>query len=148
MRNSNRSTHTNRPSNSFIDWNQSSPLEGIDVLLVEDELDIAELLIVMLKCAGAKVVWAALADEALNLLEHSEPDVLVCNVRLPDRDGDWLIQQIRAKEAGGSQHLPAVAVTSYSRDITAEPMLSAGFDCFLSKLQDPNEFISTIAHLL
>jgi CheY-like chemotaxis protein len=129
-------------------FHDQSTLKGIHVLLVEDELDIAELLIVMLEGVGAHIMWAALAEEALDALEHFQPDILICNVKLPDRNGDWLIQQIRAKELGLPHHLPAIAVTSYSRDFTAKPLLLAGFDCFLSKLQDPHELISTVARLL
>jgi CheY-like chemotaxis protein len=148
MRSNERPAQVNQTTNQVIACDHAAMLQGVDILLVEDELDIAELLIVMLESAGASVAWATLAEEALTVIQHSQPDVLLCNVKLPDRNGDWLIRQIRTKEAGQSYHLPAVAVTSFARDVTAERMLSAGFDRFLSKLQSPNEIVLTIAQLL
>lgn len=125
-----------------------SMLVGVQVLLVEDELDIADLLIILLASAGAEVVWVTQAEEALLLLEDLQPDVLVCNVRLPDQNGDWLIQQIRAKESESKSHLPAIAVTSYSREVTDMQMRAVGFERLVYKLNDPDELITAIFTLV
>ena len=70
-------------------------LKGVQVLLVEDEPDIAELLAFMLTDAGAKVTHAPSAFEALQKLDQGLPDVIVCNLRLPDIDGRQLLHCIR-----------------------------------------------------
>lgn len=143
---------TNRPlENRSLEnpmASQESLLVGVQVLLVEDELDIADLLIILLASAGAEVVWVTQASEALSLLEDLQPDVLICNIRLPDQNGDWLIQQIRAKEIESRSHLPAIAVTSYAREVTDTQMLAVGFERLVYKLNDPNELISEIATLV
>jgi YesN/AraC family two-component response regulator len=71
-------------------------LTGIQVLLVEDELAIAELLIFVLKvlkCARADIFLASEASQAIEILQYRRPDVLISNLRLPDHAGLWLIRQ-------------------------------------------------------
>lgn len=123
-------------------------LAGVEVLLVEDEIDIADLLLFLLSESGAEVTWVVKASEALAQVLHSPPDILVSNVKLPDRDGDWLIQQIREKEAQGKFHLPAIAITSYTREVFAKKMLDAGFEKFMPKDLVAEDLIPTILKLL
>jgi CheY-like chemotaxis protein len=127
---------------------QGQPLSGVRVLLVEDEFDIANLLLFILVEAGAEVVWMMQAIEAFACLHHLHPHVLLSNVRLPDRNGDWLIQEIRQAESETIEHLPAIAITSFTRDVAAEGMLEAGFDRFLTKDFDVERLISTILDLV
>src|SRR5689334_8445222 len=106
-------------------------LEGIQILLVEDEPDIAELFTFVLQEEGAEVIYTTSAAEALLVLEHQQPDILICNIKLPDHNGDWLIQQVR--QSGFNRAIPAIAVTSYTREVAADSMLNAGFQGFLPK---------------
>lgn len=124
------------------------PLAGVQVLLVEDELDIADLILFILNDAGAEAVWVMHSNEALACLRHFQPDILLSNVRLPDRDGDWLIREIRQAELDREARLPAIAITSYTREVAADKMLAAGFDRFMHKLFDEGDIISTILDLL
>ncbi|HEY9826757.1 MAG TPA: response regulator [Stenomitos sp.] len=124
------------------------PLAGVQVLLVEDELDVADLLLFILDDAGAESVWVMHSNEALACLSHFHPDILLSNVRLPDHDGDWLIQKIRQSEINREAHLPAIALTSYTREVVVDKVLTAGFDRFIHKHFDPTEIISTILDLL
>ena len=124
------------------------PLAGLQVLLVEDEFDIADLLLFILREAGAEAVWVMQSNDALTCLHHFHPDILLSNVRLPDRDGDWLIQEIRQAELERIARLPAIAITSYTREFAADKMLEAGFDRFLPKRFDSAEIISTILDLV
>ena len=77
----------------------SQVLDGIKVLLVEDEHDIAELLTFILEDAGAEVLAVVYAFRALALLEQYQPHLLLCNIRLPDEDGLSLIAKVRTREA-------------------------------------------------
>ncbi len=124
------------------------PLAGVKILLVEDERDVADLLLFIFEGAGAEVVWVTRAAEALVQLHDFQPDVLVCDIRLPDCNGNLLIQAIRRLELNTTQHLPAIAVTSYTREFASEKMLDAGFDRFLSKDFDINQFIAAILDLI
>jgi CheY-like chemotaxis protein len=127
---------------------QLHPLAGVTVLLVEDERDIADLLLFILGEAGAEVIWVMQASQALARFHHSRPNILLSNLRLPDQNGDWLIQAIRQAESGRMPHLPAIAITSYTREFNADTVLEAGFDRFLPKLIDAEEIISTILELV
>ncbi|MBD2068090.1 response regulator [Leptolyngbya sp. FACHB-671] len=107
----------------------------------------AELLTFILERNGARVILAGSATEALSRLEQRRPDVLISNVKLPEKDGSWLIEQIRQVE-GAWRELPAIAVTSYTRRFDAEEALRAGFHCFLSKPLDPDELVQEILRLV
>jgi CheY-like chemotaxis protein len=120
------------------------PLRSIEILLVEDEKDIATLLILVLEDAGAEVVLATYAAEALQLLETHAPDILLCNLKLPDQRGSWLIEQIRDREADQGKQLPAIAVTSYTREVSEAHVLKAGFQQFLDKPIDADYLIAEV----
>ena len=142
------SHHQNQEKDQALSVSQEYPLAGIQILLVEDEFDIAHLLLFILADAGADVAWAMQSTEALAFLSDFRPHVLLSNIRLPDHNGDWLIQQVRRREAGQTRHLPAIAITSYTREFTPEKMLDAGFERFLSKVYDVEELVSTILELV
>ncbi len=133
-------------------WNQKNDLDtsrvlsGIRVLLVEDEPDIADLLIFVLETAGAEVLSFEYAELALELCESLYPDILLCNIRLPIEDGCWLIQQIRIHSCMSLRQLPAIALTSYTRDASEFQALNAGFDRFVVKFED--SIVDEIIHLL
>jgi CheY-like chemotaxis protein len=122
-------------------------LAGLTVLLVEDEPDMAELLTFILEKYGAEVILANSAVRALSELEKRQPDILVSNIRLPKKDGRWLIEQIRQLEGVWSE-LPAIAVTSYTREFDAEGALQSGFQHFMPKPLDPDELVQEILRLL
>jgi CheY-like chemotaxis protein len=123
-------------------------LVGIKILLVEDEPDIADLLIFILEAAGAEVVAFINAEIALALVESLHPDILLCNVKLPHHDGNWLIEQIRVHSCHFLRQMPAIAITSYTREVSCRKALNAGFDRFIAKLENPEEIIDEIVHLL
>ncbi|MHC5723654.1 MAG: response regulator, partial [Nostoc sp.] len=76
------------------------------------------------------------------------PDILVSNVKLPDHDGNWLIEQIRVHSTPSIRELPAIAITSYTREVSSHKALNAGFNRFLVKLESPEEIVDEIVHLL
>lgn len=128
--------------------NPDEPLSGLQILLVEDEVDMAVLLQFVLEMAGAEVAWVSTSVDALGYLVSFCPHVLISNVRLPDHDGDWLIQEVRRIEQDDVHHIPAIAVTSCIREVSARKMLDAGFERFLDKQTDTDELISTIIDVI
>src|SRR3712207_6758280 len=99
--------------NQSTEASQQDLLEGIHILLVEDEPDIADLLLFVLQTAGATVRRCSSAETALALLESFRPDLLISDIQLLSHDGNWLIQQIRNHSCPELHHLPALGVTSY-----------------------------------
>ncbi|MDZ8238268.1 MAG: response regulator [Nostoc sp. ChiQUE01a] len=139
---------TDRTTNQESELNSLQKLLRIRILLVEDEPEIADLLTFILEAAGAEVIALADAETALALVETVDPDLLLCNVKLPNHDGNWLIEQIRVHSCPSIRHLPAIAVTSYTREVSRHKALNAGFDRFMVKLESPDEIVHQIVHLL
>src|SRR5262249_10204366 len=90
-------------------------LNGLRVLVVDDEADARELMRMVLRSAGAEVMAAANAEEAVEQVEQWHPDLLVSDIGLPGDDGYALIHKLRAREAERGGSIPAVAVTAYAR---------------------------------
>ncbi|MEH2167523.1 MAG: response regulator [Nostoc sp.] len=139
---------TDQKINQETELNSLQHLIGTTILLVEDEPDIADLLTFILETAGAEVMALSDAETALDLVESLHPDILLCNVKLPDRDGNWLIEQIRVHSCPSIRELPAIAITSYTREVSSHKALNAGFNRFLVKLESPEEIVDEIVHLL
>jgi len=118
------------------------------VLIVEDEADSRELVSTLLATHKARVTIAASAQEALELLEVSKPDVLVSDIEMPQHDGYWLIQQIRSKDGRAGKRIPAIALSAHARTQDRIKALSAGFQMHLAKPFDPMELVGAIARLL
>jgi signal transduction histidine kinase/CheY-like chemotaxis protein len=122
-------------------------LDGVKVLLVDDDPDNLQILSVMLTEQKAKVQAAASASEALQTLKWFKPDVLVSDLAMPGEDGYSLIGKVRALEAGSGKQTPAVALTAYVRVEDRARALSAGFNLFVPKPVEPSELMTAIANL-
>jgi len=117
-------------------------LEGIRVLLVEDEPDARELLEIVIEYAEGLVTSVASAGAALQMLETLRPDVLLVDIVMPGHDGYWLLGQVRGLE--GRRDIPAVAVTGRTRVNDRARALRAGFQAYLAKPVDPLELCRVI----
>jgi len=122
-------------------------LDGLRIMIVDDEAETRDLLTAMLKRRGAEVKACSSASEALGEIEQWRPVVLVSDIGMPDEDGYELIRKLRAlgPERGGN--IPAVALTAYARGADRMRALSAGFQMHLSKPIDAAELIVVIASL-
>jgi len=119
-------------------------LEGLRVLVVEDEPDAREFFASVLEKGGAEVLTAATADEALRLLRGRRPDVLVSDIGMPGEDGYALIRKVR-QFGDGSRDIPAVALTAYARESDKEKAIGAGFQAHLTKPVEPDELREVVA---
>ncbi len=122
-------------------------LEGISVLVVEDESPSRLTLAALLELAGAEVSTAATAAEALELLPVRRPDVLVSDIGLPDVDGYALLRRIRALPRALGGGVPAVALTGHARSEDRVAALRAGFQTHVAKPIQPAELIAVVASL-
>jgi len=122
-------------------------LEGITVLLVEDEADTRELVTTMLREFGARVVAVNSAKDALASIQREVPSVVVSDIGMSVENGYDLIRQVRAlaPEKGGS--IPAVALTAYAGPTDRRRALLAGFHVHLAKPVEPDELLAVIASL-
>lgn len=122
-------------------------LNGIQVLLVDDDQDNLHLLTLTLTECGADVQAVNSAAHAFEVLEWYKPDVLVSDLAMPGEDGFSLLERIRMHEAAGGHKIPAVALTAYVRVEDRTRALSAGFNMFVPKPVEPSELITAIANL-
>lgn len=127
--------------------NRPARLDGIRVLLIDDDDDGRTMLTILLELAGAKVAAAGSVHEALALLDTMRPDVIVSDVGMPDEDGFALIRRVRAREAEGGGSVPAIALTGYVRPEDRARLLAAGFQQHLRKPLEPGEIVAAIASL-
>jgi PAS domain S-box-containing protein len=119
---------------------RSRSLDGVDVLLVDDEEDTLALFRESLEAAGATVRAVASAVEALRANEDRPAGVLVTDLGLPMMDGFELLQAMRA----ANPRITAVAVTSYARLDDRRRSLAAGFQAHIAKPIDPAAFVQTL----
>jgi PAS domain S-box-containing protein len=122
-------------------------IEGLRVLIVEDDADSRELLVTVLKQCRAEVVAVAGAAAAIRTLEVWRPDVLISDIEMPGEDGYSLIRKVRAlpPERGGD--IPAAALTAYARAEDRMRALLAGFQIHVPKPVEPAELITVVASL-
>jgi PAS domain S-box-containing protein len=124
-------------------------LDGIEVLVVDDERDARELLRAVLAKCGATVSVAASAGEALESLSMRMPHVVVSDIGMPGEDGYSLIKKMSAYAALQGKVRPiAVAVTAFASTEDRERALRTGFQAHLAKPVDPAELVLSIASLL
>jgi PAS domain S-box-containing protein len=123
-------------------------LSDVHVLLVEDERDSGELVATLLAAHNARVTVAANAREALEVLQREDPDVIISDIEMPERDGYWLVQQIRSRHGKRGKRIPAIALSAHARTQDRVKAISAGFQMHLAKPFDPAELVSAIARLI
>ena len=143
-----RPSQVSQPSHGFHpSLETSSSLEGIRVLVVDDDADARELLQMALERYGAQVRAAASADEAFTILTAQCPDVLVSDIEMPETSGYELIRRLRHSDQPALRRIPAVALTAYARTEDRMKALIAGFQTHVPKPVEPAELVTVIASL-
>lgn len=122
-------------------------LDGLRVLVVDDESDARNLLTTVLSQSGAQVTAVSTVADALEKLKLIKPDLLLSDIEMPNEDGYSLIRKVRllAKNQGGLT--PAIALTAHARSSDRMRALSAGFQMHLPKPVEPLELVTVIANL-
>ena len=123
----------------------SRPLEGLHVLVVEDNDDAREMLAVLLEAHGATVTAASSSAEAVEALDRVDPDVLVSDISMPGEDGYELIARVRKRPPERGGRLPAIAQTALASPEARA--LASGFEAHLCRPVVPNDLVTTIAAL-
>jgi PAS domain S-box-containing protein len=119
-------------------------LSGLNVVVVEDDVDSRELICALLEDAGAEVTPAHNVTDAFRFIEEHPPDVLLSDIGLPGRSGLDLIRDVRALpvERGGA--VPAAALSAFNRPEDRSASLSAGFLIHAAKPIEPAELIHLV----
>ncbi|HEX3561065.1 MAG TPA: PAS domain S-box protein [Pyrinomonadaceae bacterium] len=123
-------------------------LDGLRVLVVDDETDTRELLRAVLEQCGGKVSTAASAEEALRLLESLQTDMLISDIGMPGEDGYELIKKIRARPPERGGEVPAIALTAYARTEDRLRALRSGYQMHVTKPVELSELVAVVASLV
>ena len=125
-------------------------LEGLSILVVDDEADSRDFLCAALRHRGAEVTSAESAEDALALLEAVNPDVLVSDIGMPRMDGTELVRAAHravAISASSARRIYALAVSAYARDEDEKVAKEAGFDEYLAKPVSADALVAKVAEL-
>jgi signal transduction histidine kinase/DNA-binding response OmpR family regulator len=126
-------------------FNLSPVLDGLRILVVDDEADSRELITAVLAQCGAQVKDCETASEALDALQAWGPDLLISDIGMPDEDGYSLIKRVRELDEQQRGKIPAIALTAYASPEDRIRALSAGFQMHLAKPLEPEELVTAIA---
>jgi CheY-like chemotaxis protein len=122
----------------------SGRLDGISVLLVDDDGDSRRLIAKALTDLGATVATAASSSQALEMLSNSIPEVIISDIGMPGESGYDFIRKVRLlpPEKGGK--IPAIALTAYNRMDDRVTALRAGFQSHIAKPAEIAEIVATV----
>jgi CheY-like chemotaxis protein len=121
-------------------------LEGLSVLVVDDDGDNLDLARYLLECAGAQVTGVTTAGDALAVLEKGRFGLFVSDIGLPDQDGLELMREIRARGFGDDE-LPSIALTGYAGTHDARLIEAAGYQQHLAKPVDASSLVRAAEEL-
>jgi CheY-like chemotaxis protein/nitrogen-specific signal transduction histidine kinase len=139
--------HPGSPSGNGDGLVDLPKLEGVRVLVVDDEPDAREMLRRVLEMRGARVVIAGGGMEAIEALRRERPEVIVSDVGMPDLDGYEMIRLVRSLPVDHGGRTPAIALTAFTRSEDRRRAMLAGFQVHIAKPVEAAELIATVANL-
>jgi CheY-like chemotaxis protein len=122
-------------------------LDGVRVLIVDDDRESCEMMLEALRGYGACVRAARSASEALDALPEFNPALVLSDIAMPGRDGYSVLSGVRACETTLGRRVPVAAVTAYAHAEDRERAFAAGFDDYLAKPIDPAALARAVASL-
>jgi CheY-like chemotaxis protein len=122
-------------------------LQGLRVLVVDDDADARELIGYVLETCGTEVRLAGTAAAALEQLMTYTPDVIVSDIGMPDEDGYSLIRSIRTLPVEEKKDVPAIALTAFARNEDRTRALVAGFNLHMAKPVEPDALVRAVLEL-
>jgi CheY-like chemotaxis protein/two-component sensor histidine kinase len=124
------------------------PLDGIKIMVVDDEPDTLDLLQTSLSCFGAKVVGASSVREAIAQLSSFHPDVVLSDIAMPDQDGFEFLRWLQQTPEVRSGRMPVIALTAYAGAGDRQAILQAGFRRHVPMPIEPLRLATIIADVL
>jgi signal transduction histidine kinase/ActR/RegA family two-component response regulator len=123
-------------------------LAGVRVLAVDDNRDALEVLDAVLGDAGAHVRLANSGAEALAEWERETPDIVLCDLAMPEMNGYELLAEIRERDATVRRFIPAIAVTAQASEEHVAQSMRAGFQQHIAKPFDGADLVRAVAQAL
>jgi len=135
-------------TNGHSDIALGPDLQGVRILLVDDDADTCEMLTFALSLLGAETFCSSSVSDAFIALAEHSPDILLTDINMPDEDGYSFIGKLRSMPPENGANIPVIAITAMARPEDSEKVLSAGFQVHLPKPVDIEELSATILNLL
>lgn len=126
----------------------NSALNGLKILVVDDDDDTCKLIVLTLELYAAQVVAVRSVREALSLFTSFQPDCIISDIAIPSEDGYSLIRKIRAFDADEGGQVPAIAMSAYGREVDQQRTWAAGFQAYLTKPIEPDRLLEAILALI
>ncbi|UUX94410.1 PAS domain S-box protein [Aquabacterium sp. J223] len=127
---------------------QDHRLDGVDLLVIDDEPDGRAVAAYALQAAGARVVTAGSAEEGLQRFQAHRPAAVLCDIGMPVHDGYAFIRWMRQAEAAQGRHTPAAAFTAFARPEDRQRAIEAGYQHHLVKPLAPSALVDAVVALL
>lgn len=127
---------------------ESKALEGLRILVVDDEADSRDFISAVLTRCGGEVRCSESAAEALQVFHEWKPDLVVTDIGMPHEDGYFLIENLRKIKAKWARKIPAIALTAYATTEDRDRALAAGFRLHVPKPIEPSMLVTSIANAI
>jgi CheY-like chemotaxis protein len=122
-------------------------LDGLKVLIVDDDSDNLHFLAFLFETYGADIAVVSSANYAFQSVLEWQPHILVSNVSMPDEDGYMLIRRIRGLTVEQGGQVPAIALTANAKESDRQQALAAGFQQHLAKPVDPDLLLQAVLEM-
>ena len=123
-------------------------LDGLKILVVDDEPDSRDVVQAILTRFGGQVKCTESVKEAIRAFQEWSPDLLVTDIGMPNEDGYCLIKKLRRLRSKRAKEIPAIALTGYAAEKDIETAIAAGFNMHIAKPVEPAELSTAVAKLL
>jgi CheY-like chemotaxis protein len=123
-------------------------LDGLRVLLVDDNEDSLILTTFLLENTGLQVKTATSVLQALETIKRSKFDILISDIAMPEMDGYSLIRNIREGSIYEQREIPAIALTALSSDESRSMAMASGFQSYVNKPVEPTVLIAEIQRVV
>jgi PAS domain S-box-containing protein len=130
-----------------ITFEEANSLQGLHVLIVDDDRDALDLLVTVLEQCGAHVVTAGSAVEGLEVVGNVKPDIVISDIEMPNEDGYAFMRKLRAMTASQGGQIPSIALTAHAKAEDRMRALAAGFHIHVPKPVEPAELLVAIRSL-
>ncbi|MBD1995100.1 response regulator [Leptolyngbya sp. FACHB-541] len=122
-------------------------LDGLKVLIVDDDIDNLQFLAFLFEVYGAEVAAVSSASDAFQAVLEWRPDILVSDVSMPDEDGYMLIRRIRALTVEQGGQVPAIALTANAKESDRIKALAAGYQQHLAKPVEQDTLLQAVLEM-
>jgi CheY-like chemotaxis protein len=133
------------PDRTLASLESGPRIDGVRVMLVDDNADAVEVITVALQRAGAIVHSELSGPAAIGAWERQAADVLLCDLAMPGMDGFEVLRRVRAIDASAGRTTPVLAVTAYASEDYRARCIRAGFAAHLSKPLNINDVVRAVA---